>query len=66
MAKGGKGFAEKTAKSAKNTKIVCPVCGENIDYVKHIETISDPAKKSMRFKEKMVGICKCNHDQIYK
>ncbi|MCK9244430.1 MAG: hypothetical protein PHC43_03465 [Candidatus Marinimicrobia bacterium] len=66
MAKGGKGFAEKTAKSSRNVKVTCPVCGENIEYVKHIATISDPAKRSMRFKEQIVGVCKCNRDQIYK
>jgi len=66
MAKGGKGFADKTSKAGKNTKTVCPVCGEPIDYIKHVTTVSDAGKKSMRFTEKMVGVCKCNRDQIYK
>ncbi len=66
MAKGGKGFADKTAKAGKNTKTVCPVCGENIDYIKHITTVTSADNKSMRFQEKMIGVCKCNRDQIYK
>jgi hypothetical protein len=66
MAKGGKGFADKTSKAGKIAKKTCPVCGEPIDYVKHVTTVSDADNKSMRFTEKMVAVCKCNRDQIYK
>ncbi len=66
MSKGVKGFADKVAKSSKDNKTYCPVCGESIEYVKHIVTTSDPSnKRSMRFKEQIVCICKCNRDQIY-
>ena len=65
MSKGGKGFADKTSKTSKNKKTICPVCGESIEFIKHIETVN-PTPNSMRFKEKMVGVCKCNRAEIIK
>lgn len=65
MSKGVKTFADKLAKNAKDFKIHCPVCGESMEYVKHITPTTD-AKGSVRFKSRVVGLCKCNRSQIVK
>lgn len=61
-----KGFADKTAKALKDYKKHCSVCGVPIEMVKHIVSIIDTAKNSVRFQEKMVGVCKCNRSQVFK
>lgn len=60
------GFAAKVAKSSVDLKIHCPVCGEAIDVVKYISTINSPENNAMRFKEKMIKVCKCNRNEFYK
>ncbi len=66
MSKNVKGFADKIAKSSKDFKTHCQVCGEALEFVKHIQPIADPQKKSLRFKEQMIGLCKCNRGQYLK
>ncbi len=66
MSKGVKTFADKLAKNAKDFKIHCPNCGEPFEYVKHIMPITDAKGNTLRFKEKVVGLCKCNRSQIVK
>jgi hypothetical protein len=61
-----KGFAEKAAKALKDNKKHCAVCGEAIELVKHVVTVTDLATDSIRFREKMVSICGCNRNEIYK
>ena len=60
-----KGFGDKTSKALKDFKKHCPVCGEPIEFIKRIITITNPEKNSIRFQEKMVGVCKCNRSEIY-
>jgi hypothetical protein len=56
-------FADKVK---KETHVVyCPKCGGAIQPILHV--VSERSKSgSWRFREKHVGICKCNHDEIYK
>lgn len=61
-----KGFADKTQKALKDSKKHCAVCGEPIELVKHVVTLKDEVKNTIRFKEKMVGVCNCNRNEIYK
>ncbi|MDD5764757.1 MAG: hypothetical protein PHW79_00705 [Candidatus Marinimicrobia bacterium] len=61
-----KGFGDKNAKALKDSKKHCAVCGEPIELVKRIMTVTDNEKNSVRFQEKMVGVCKCNRSEIYK
>jgi hypothetical protein len=61
-----KGFADKTSKALRDNKKHCAVCGEAIEFIKHIVTVTDSKSNSIRFKEKMVGVCKCNRNEIYK
>lgn len=64
--KGARSFAAKVAKSTADAKRHCPVCGEAIEYIKQITTVTDKENHSMRFKEKMVAVCKCNRNEVYK
>jgi len=61
-----KGFADKTSKALRDYKKHCAVCGEAIEFIKHIVTVTEPTTKSIRFKEKIVGVCNCNRNEIYK
>lgn len=61
-----KGFAAKNAKALADSKRHCQVCGEAIEMVKHIVTIADGEKQTMRFKEKMERVCGCNRNEIFK
>jgi len=61
-----RGFADKAAKALKDNKKHCAVCGEAIELVKHVVTVTDPTTDSIRFNEKMVGVCGCNRNEIYK
>ena len=65
MSKSVKTFADKLAKNAKDFKSHCPVCGEAREYIKHITPLTD-AKSGVRFKSRVIGICKCNRSQIVK
>jgi C4-type Zn-finger protein len=64
--KTGRGFADKVAKSSQDFRKHCPVCGEAIEMVKHIIPVQDEATNSIRFKERMVGVCNCNRSEIHK
>ena len=57
-------FAAKVAKSQHLTQQHCPTCGEELSQVKIIDSSKDEVKKSWRFKEKFVHICKCNEKDI--
>jgi hypothetical protein len=61
-------FSGKTAKVAKGGAAahakICPVCGEPIVTLKHISLVPNEEKKSMRFNDKFIGVCKCNTANI--
>ncbi len=61
-------FAGKTAKVAKGGALThaktCPVCGELIVTYQHISLVPNAEKKSMRFNDRFVGVCKCNAHEI--
>ncbi|MDO9547835.1 MAG: hypothetical protein Q7J65_02580 [Candidatus Marinimicrobia bacterium] len=61
-----KGFADKMSKALKDSKKHCAVCGEPIELVKHVVTQKVTVSDTIRFKEKMVGVCNCNRNEIYK
>jgi len=64
--KGVRGFADKTKKALEDSKKHCAVCGEPIELIRHVVTLKDEVKGTIRFKEKMVGVCNCNRNEIYK
>jgi hypothetical protein len=55
-------FASKVAKSQHLTTRHCPKCGEEVSYVKVVETIK--TAESWRFKDRLQLICKCNEKEI--
>ena len=63
MARPG-GFAAKIANRAKEGK-TCSVCGEQISYVKHYANVKS-ADNNVKFKQKIIGVCGCNKNEIFK
>lgn len=61
-------FSGKTAKVAKGGAAahakICPVCQDPIVTYQHVSLVPNPEKKSMRFNDKFVGVCKCNSAEI--
>jgi hypothetical protein len=54
-------FADKASK--KKHTINCPVCDSEISYVKYIK--AERSERGWKFKTTNVGVCKCNHAEIY-
>ena len=63
MAKA-KSFMDKVSKSTQDTTIHCPKCGESISIVKYIASEKSDKTGSWRFKEKFIGVCKCNEKEL--
>lgn len=56
-------FADKVK---KETHVVhCPECGGAIEQLLYITSVRS-SSGTWKFKQKHVGVCKCNHDEIYK
>ncbi|MBO8130218.1 MAG: hypothetical protein H0Z29_01725 [Candidatus Marinimicrobia bacterium] len=66
MARKVSGFADKLRKQMTDYSTHCPVCGESIQFIKHIISVEDEKKKSIRFKEKVERVCKCTRQEIFK
>lgn len=65
MAKSS-GFAAKVAKgSSARAARVCPECGQTIAAVKLVTSEPSPIKKSWKFNQRFVSLCKCNEDEVY-
>jgi len=62
MAKG-RSFADKMNK--QKASVDCPVCKSPIQSVLVVEPSNAGAKGSWKFRERFVGLCKCNHKEIY-
>ncbi|PKK82776.1 MAG: hypothetical protein CVT49_11925 [candidate division Zixibacteria bacterium HGW-Zixibacteria-1] len=54
-------FADKASK--KKHSVNCPVCEQMITYVKYAK--AERSDKGWRFRTVNVGVCKCNHAEIY-
>ena len=65
MAKKKRGFIDKVRKGTDPIGDVCDKCNQEIEYMKLFlpEHLED--KNSWRFKEKMVGVCNCNRNEIF-
>lgn len=57
------GFGAKIAHREKAGK-TCPACGQQISYVKHYENVKT-AGQTVRFKQKVVGVCGCNKKDYF-
>ncbi|MBN1351220.1 hypothetical protein JXJ21_17510 [candidate division KSB1 bacterium] len=65
MGKKDRTFASKVAKGAVDHSQKCSVCGDAFHLIKVVSTLEAPESKSLRFQEKMVRVCKCNHAEVY-
>ncbi len=54
-------FAEKATK--KKHVINCPVCESPISYVKYVK--AEKTDGGWKFRTTNIGVCKCNHSQVY-
>jgi hypothetical protein len=63
MAKA-KSFADKVAKNQMDFHKHCPKCGEAYNNIQLVK--SEKTGNSWRYKEKYVGVCKCNAAEVVK
>lgn len=58
-------FAAKVAKASAGAKGAhCPECGELYSSVKFIVSVKSEEKKSWKFNQKLVQVCKCNQTEV--
>jgi hypothetical protein len=55
-------FADKAKK--KKRQVICPVCDQPISYVKYTRAERSD-KNGWKFRTVNVGVCKCNHSEVY-
>lgn len=58
-------FAVKVAKAHMAPANVCTVCGEAKNTIQYVKSTKHEEKGTWRFKERYVGVCKCNEKEIY-
>jgi hypothetical protein len=63
MAKG-KSFMDKVAKASQDFTKHCPKCGESIMTVRLVTSEISDKTGAYRFKQKLVGLCRCNEKEI--
>jgi ribosomal protein L34E len=56
-------FADKVRK--EKHVVYCPKCGSPIQPILYVTSVRTDSG-SFRFRERNVGVCKCNHAEIYK
>jgi formate dehydrogenase maturation protein FdhE len=54
-------FADKASKKKHLT--ICPVCEQPMSFVKYVK--AERSENGWRFKTTNVGVCKCNHSEVY-
>ncbi len=54
-------FADKSSK--KTTVVNCPVCSTQVSFIKYVK--AERSATGWRFVTTNVGVCKCNHNEIY-
>jgi hypothetical protein len=58
-------FADKVTKAAAMKGSKCPVCGTIYQPLLLVSSERTEAKKSWKFNERRVMVCKCNEKQVY-
>ncbi len=54
-------FADKVSK--KKHEKTCPVCESALNYIKYVR--AERSENGWRYLTTNVGVCKCNHSEIY-
>jgi hypothetical protein len=65
MAKA-KSFADKVAKASIDFHKHCPKCGGPINTIHLVTSEKSGHSNAWRFREKDVGVCKCNEKEVVK
>ena len=60
----GKSFADKVAKQTEDFTMHCAECGESLSTVKLITSEKSETTGAVRFRQKLVKVCKCNEKTI--
>lgn len=55
-------FADKSSKKAHT--MTCPTCQETIQFIKHVKAVRGE-NGAWKFRAQNVGVCKCNHAEVY-
>jgi hypothetical protein len=55
-------FADKSSK--KSHAVICPVCGETIQYIRHVKA-EKADHGGWKYRHQNLGVCKCNTKEIY-
>jgi len=64
MGRKDRTFAAKLGKDKTKSGRKCSTCGELLNMVYMIDS-QQSTNNTWKFKEKMVGVCKCNQKEIY-
>ena len=59
-----KSFADKVASAGADYARHCPKCGEAIVQVKLVAAETKERTGAIRFRQKFVGMCKCNENDL--
>ncbi|MCX6826266.1 MAG: hypothetical protein NTV06_03205 [candidate division Zixibacteria bacterium] len=54
-------FADKASK--KKHMSLCPICEQPINHIKYVK--AERTANGWKFRTTNVGVCKCNHSEIY-
>jgi formate dehydrogenase maturation protein FdhE len=54
-------FADKASK--KKHQQFCPVCAQPMNFIKYVK--AERTDAGWKFKTTNVGVCKCNHSEVY-
>ena len=57
-------FADKLSKSATDHTRHCPVCDQSIMTIKLVTSEYSEETGAWRFRQKYVGLCKCNENEV--
>ena len=57
-------FASKSAKAVAGGEL-CPVCGNEYTYLRHVSTTKSEKTGGLKFSKKMIRVCSCNEKEIY-
>ncbi len=56
-------FADKMSKQKET--VICKTCDSPIESILYVKPFRDEQKGSWKYREQIVGVCKCNHKEIY-
>ncbi len=55
-------FSDKSSK--KSHSMSCPVCQEGFQFIKFVKSVKTDVG-AWKFRSQNIGVCKCNHKEVY-